>query len=216
MILVLGAAFFISYFLWSKRETTKTSSEIANDLGTLPSALPEAQLGVSSAASPVGHHDPKDLQKVKVLEQILSSKNDNDPRLDREFIGLSAGAKSLFRDQYRSLPAEKRNERGTVVFLLGRNLTSESDFDFFCEVLREPPCFSLADCHRSSASREDFDRESGEEITLAYPQIVALKVLEKAESKWRQHVVKTLDCAKDSKVGVVARRATVLSQEMSP
>jgi hypothetical protein len=73
---------------------------------------------------------------------------------------------------------EARNERGTIVFLLGRNITSPEDLAFLRNVLAETPCRSLADCKKPIPPSEEPHWESGTELTLAYPQVVALKGLE--------------------------------------
>jgi hypothetical protein len=129
-----------------------------------------------SSASP----RPEDVRKVQTLIEILKARNDNDPRLDTEFKALSPAAKRLFREQYRALAPEKRNERGTVVFLLGRNLTSPEDFTFLEGVLSEPPCLSMADCSQPAkgAGAESSHLEMGTEVSLAYPQLVALVSVE--------------------------------------
>ena len=164
---------------------------------------------------------PEDLQKISILKEIFKSKNDNDPRMDRELRVLSESAKVLMLQQYRSLEAEKRNERGTIVFLLGRNLRTEADFEFLCEVIREPPCFSLKNCagEPSTVGREDFEHESGEEITLAYPQIVALRVLQDyltaGSRSFARAAMKALQCAKDSRVGAVQAQADQVNQAIS-
>lgn len=164
-----------------------------------------------------------DRQRLSILSEIFESKNDNDPRIDRELKVLDAMAKKAFRLKYGELQSEKRNERGTIVFLIGRNLTNQADFDFLCEVLREPPCYSLANCQgdASSVSKEDFHRESGEEVTLAYPQMVALNVLERTLEEDGVNVDRqrmawgALQCAKDSRSGIVQKKAEELIRDFS-
>ena len=47
------------------------------------------------------------------------------PALRRITIAIGhPGAKALIRERYAKYSPESRNERGTIVFLLGRNLTS--------------------------------------------------------------------------------------------
>lgn len=130
----------------------------------------------------------QDRVQLSTLNAILSSKNDNDMRMDRELKVLDEGAKELLRKRYDEFPAERRNERGTIVFLLGRNLTSDKDFDFLHSVVDEAPCRSLQNCRMDPgpSSPESAHEETGIEVTLSYPQIVALKsyerVLERGES----------------------------------
>lgn len=146
--------------------------------------------------------------KLATLEDILRSRNDNDPRLDRDFLGLSADAKSLFREKYRELAPERRNERGTIVYLLGRNLTAPEDWAFLRAVAAEPPCLSLADCSKPSGE----GGELGDEVTLAYPSLVALRQARRAaeEGASRSEARSVLEAAKKSKMRAVARLASSL------
>src|SRR6185312_6789894 len=91
-----------------------------------PSAPPAAVSGMQTS-------------KVEELKTILLSRNDNDPRLDLDFNGLNAADKRAFRKLYRDTKIEKRNERGTIVYLLGRNLTAPEDWKFLRDVALEPP-----------------------------------------------------------------------------
>ncbi|MBI3550620.1 MAG: hypothetical protein HY078_16400 [Elusimicrobia bacterium] len=113
--------------------------------------------------------------KVAILDEIFNSRNDNDPRLDREFKNLTPEAKASLRARYRHLPPERRNDRGTIVFLLANNLTTAEDWNFLQNVVSEPPCLSMSDCAKPPAGQ---DPEPNVEITLVYPQLVALSRLE--------------------------------------
>ena len=104
----------------------------------------------------------------------MRSKNDNDPRLDAEFNALTEATKARFRARYSALPAEDRNGRGTIVYLLGRNMKSPGDWEFLRSVVAEPPCRSLADCSAPAGTGGP-----GDEVTLAYPALVALKRAQK-------------------------------------
>jgi hypothetical protein len=112
------------------------------------------------------------LLKLSELRAILRSKNDNDPRLDSDFDGLTEEEKALFRREYAALPPELRNERGTIVYLLGRGPATPEDWDFLRAVAGEPPCLSLADCSRRPAP--GLDEDPGDAVTLAYPALVAM------------------------------------------
>lgn len=129
---------------------------------------------------------PEALNKVKTLEDILRSKNDNDPRLDHDFNDLSSEAKVLFEEKYRAIPAERRNARGTVVYLLGKNLKTPEDWEFFREVALEPPCLSLSDCTKKPAPGSD-EEATGDEVTLAYPSLVALRQARRVIEESRSH-----------------------------
>lgn len=109
--------------------------------------------------------------KSAELAGILLSKNDNDPRLDRDFNGLTAAQKDDLRAFYRRIPSEQRNELGTAVYLLGKNLTAPEDWAFLREVAAEPRCLSLGDCGKDIAG----GGAPGDDVTLAYPALVALK-----------------------------------------
>jgi len=112
---------------------------------------------------------------VRELEDILASHDDNDPRLDKDFNALSDADKDAFRKKYRDIPSERRNERGTIVHLLGKNVRGPADWEFLREVAGEPPCLSLADCSKPAAAGEP-----GDDVTLAYPSLVALKRAQRA------------------------------------
>ena len=142
--------------------------------------LASALAALAAAAPPAG----EPARALKTLEEILGSKNDNDPRLDRDFNELSPEARSLFRKKYRELPAEKRNQRGTIVYLLGRNLRAREDWEFFRGVALEPPCLSLSDCSRKPAPGSD-EEAAGDEVTLAYPALVALRQARRAAEEAR-------------------------------
>lgn len=110
--------------------------------------------------------------KLGILEDVLRSRNDNDPRLDLDFKELSIETRRLFRRKYRSIPPERRNERGTIVYLLGMNLRTEEDWAFLRSVVSEPACLSLADCSKTADSAAG---SLGDDVTLAYPSLVALR-----------------------------------------
>jgi len=146
--------------------------------------------------------------KLATLEEILSSRNDNDPRLDREFLGLSAETKGLFREKYRALAPERLNERGTIVYLLGKNIQNGDDWSFLRAVAAEPPCLSLSDCSKASS----VGGEAGDEVTLAYPSLVALRQAQRAteEGGSRAEARSVVEAAKTSKMKAVLRLADSL------
>lgn len=121
-------------------------------------------------------------KRLNILREIFQSRNDNDPRLDSTFNDMNASERSAFRAEYHAIPAEKRNERGTIVFLLGKNPFPD-DWKFFAEVVAEPPCLSLADCGKAGG-----ERGPGDDVTLAYPSLVALKQAQQALEEGRSGV----------------------------
>src|SRR5581483_1385533 len=133
------------------------------------SAQPAAP--ATPAGAPAAAQSHEAAAKLRELEAILASRNDNDPRLDKDFNALSPEAKRLFRRKYAELPREARNDLGTIVYLLGKNLKTEEDWAFLREVAAEPPCRSLSSCDQPS----DGAGEPGDPVTLAYPALVALK-----------------------------------------
>jgi hypothetical protein len=120
---------------------------------------------------------PKPAESLAELDAILGSGDDSDPRLDSDFNALSPEAKRLFRQRYSQAPAEERNARGTIVLLLGGNIDSPEDWAFLRSVLSEPPCQSLQDCARAAPASAKH-QEGSMKVTLAYPQLVALKQVE--------------------------------------
>jgi hypothetical protein len=126
-----------------------------------------ALLGACRAHGP----DPK----LRELDAILRAKDDNDPRLDRDFNELSEPTKARLRRRYGELPPEYLNERGTIVYILGRNMRTSADWAFMRDVAAEPPCRSMTDC-----SRADERGGHANEVTLAYPALVAVKVAQRA------------------------------------
>ena len=184
-----------------------------------PAFTPRAQ------ASPT----PEDEAKALLLEKILAARNDNDPRLDTEFNHLTLGARYLLEQRYQALAPEKRNERGTIVFLIGRNLAatggSSEDLAFLHAVLAEPPCLSMADCQRdtapptgSEAANENSHLEAGMEVSLSYPQLTALDRMEQAiaainphaDSMTRANLLKEVDVARSSRSQIVANKANAI------
>jgi hypothetical protein len=146
---------------------------------SLPSRVPSTGVPTEAASPP--SVTEQDRAQLQMLRSVLQSRNDNDPRLDSELRQLSPGARALFREEYRRVPAESRNERGTIVFLLGRNLETEEDFRFLQTVLSEPQCLSLTHCNsappRGDADDQEHHHSSLDATTLSYPQLVALKSL---------------------------------------
>ena len=145
-----------------------------------PNLVPRAQ--GSKALS------PKDQVKFSVLKEILNSKNDNDSRLDTELDQLSPELKQAMIQYYRELPREKLNQRGTVVFLVGRSLNTVEDVAFIQSVLMEKPCLSLGNCQEEVREEDPEARHMGalNETTLNYPQLMGLRKSMEAYSRLSQ------------------------------
>ena len=119
------------------------------------------------------------IAKLKILDEIFAAKNDNDSRLDTEFDEISPELREALVVSYKAMPKERLNERGTVIFLLGKKIENESDLGFFQDVIAEAPCLSLQDCSVDSAVESPGDEHLGEaqETTLVYPQLISLRLV---------------------------------------
>ena len=133
----------------------------------------------SSQTSPVAVLPPAEARKIAILDEVLISKNDNDPRFDSELKDFSPEAKRAIQKKYTETAPEKRNARGTHVFLIGREIKSDEDLHFLSTVLMEKPCLSLQDCTRppGAHSGEEEHLEALNETTANYPQLVAVRAL---------------------------------------
>lgn len=143
--------------------------------------------------------------RLGALDAILAAKDDNDPRLDTDFNGLAKSTKRAFRLRYRQLAPEYRNERGTIVYLLGRNMKAAEDWEFLRQVALEEPCLSLRDCSKPGGGAGP-----GDEVTLAYPSLVALKRAEQELASGGPHKEEAravIDAALASKAPAVRRMA---------
>ncbi|MCM2322648.1 MAG: hypothetical protein NDJ90_05255 [Oligoflexia bacterium] len=197
--------------------TTQTTEE---------SPAPKAGLSVSPTAQTPSSQlalDAKSAQQLRVLNEILVTRNDNDPRLDRELKGFSPEGKAALRARYAELPPEDLNGRGTIVYLLGREAATARDMEFFQQVLAEPPCLSLASCSKEppASASTDLHHEATNEITLAYPQLVALKSLEaslsgegRLDEPAREAARKAIEAGKASGNPVVAAKAAQLEKRL--
>jgi hypothetical protein len=175
----------------ASKETQSTSGIVNLTESAISS---EGQQPVSETATPHPSADsntsvlnslsPLDQRKIVILEEIFRSKNDNDPRFDTELKELSPELKGAFRQRYHSTALEKRNERGTIIFLMARSMCLPSstqaqqvqDLEFLKAVLQEKPCLSLQDCSRDApAPTEEEVHVAGiSETTAHYPQLTAL------------------------------------------
>ncbi len=196
--------------------------EVASFPRRKPGVAAAAKLPVQAApAAPVPEQKaapsriPKPEAALKLLEDVLAKGNDNDPRLDRDFNDLSPQAKHLFRQKYGKLPAEYRNDKGIIVFLLGRkNLRTDEDWAFLRSVVSEPACLSLQDCSKPMPA-DDSQDTPGLEVTLAYPQLVALDEAQKAlaaQGAAARQAKLVVQAAKSSPVPLIAAKAAALDR----
>ena len=84
------------------------------------------------------------------------------------------------------------------------NLDQPDDWAFMRAVAAEEPCLSLADCAKASVGGGGL----GDEVTLAYPSLVALRQSARAGS--REEARQVLALGKASKSKSVARLAASL------
>lgn len=123
----------------------------------------------------------KEIASWNALEDILKSKNDNDPRLDNELAHLSAEFHRALFAKYSNLKPEDRNERGTLVFLVARDLKSPADLEFLKSVYEESPCLNMENC--AAGSMDDPQEAGGQQTSLNYPQLAGLYQLDAQLSK---------------------------------
>ena len=191
------------------------SNEIQNDTGSIlgsptsePRELPNdpmpAPSSLSQAEQKLWNH----------FEEILASRNDNDPRVG-DLKNLSPEFRKSLFEKYNSLKPEDRNSRGFIVFLIAKDIRSASDLEFLQKVYQEPPCFSLENCSGGVAD-EDPHTAGVNQTTLNYPQLAGLYQLERQletnpnllkDPSLRAGVLATLKQAEAFPVPVIRQRA---------
>ena len=193
---------------------------------TLPDAIQQSPPGASPAEI-VMTLEENAMPELKVLDEIFQSKNDNDPRMDQVLMKFSDPVRSAIRKKYAAIKPELRNERGTIVFLIGRELSegrgNADDVQFMKEVLLEKPCFNLADCSKSAPpmSPEEEHVQGINETTAMYPQLMGLRYLKLAlqsgqlSLNQKSEVMAALEAAKNSSNPRVAQDALAILQSYS-
>lgn len=179
-ILVLGVAFLgRSFFSGTQPESELPSApveqrtEVQGQSGDVASSAEGLQSAPQDASREQVH------AKLEVLNEILNSKDDNDARLDSVLSSLNEVERLAFMDRYQRIPMEDRNGRGTIIYLIGKNLENAEDYKFIGQVFSELGCKSLSDCTKEpSVSDENAHHSEADELTLFYPQWVALKAME--------------------------------------
>lgn len=149
-----------------------------------------------------------------VLEEILNSKNDNDPRMDREFKNMTLEMHEALFKKYASLQMENRNGRGLIAFLVARDLKSPADAEFLRKIFQESPCTSFEDC--KNVGNDDPHFSGINQTSLTYPQLASLYQLESKLEKgpeilkdpnMRDEIIALLKQAADFPVPVVQQKA---------
>ncbi len=208
-ISVLAVIFFGCFFLLKKNAEILREEDHAKI-----EMIPEA--GVEAGAAPIPPEvsseslNPQERNQLQVFAEILKSKNDNDPRMDQMLKNLSEPLKAALRKQYDEMKMEARNERGTIAFLIGRELKegrgSLADVEFLKKVLMEKPCLSLLDCSKPSNSQnpEEQHLEGISETTAHYPQLMDLRYLKQSlesgnlSAEMKAAVIAALEAARNS------------------
>ena len=115
-------------------------------------------------------------RKLDLLREVIKSGKDNDPRVDTELKGLTPALKNAVKNEYQKLPAEHRNGRGFIAFLIGRSISEPGDVEFLANIVQEEPCLSFKDCSSKGPIYQEAEEHSTQ-VTLNYPQIVATRML---------------------------------------
>lgn len=158
---------------------------------------------------------PADQKKIDTLNEILKSKNDNDPRINTELKTLTAEVHRALMVKYNGMAPEDRNGRGTIVFLIARDLKSTGDLDFLKTVYQEQPCLSMGDCQKAVDEGQSH-QAGGNEVSMNYPQLVSLYQLDQQLSRnpalisdpvFRAHFVDVIRTAENFAVPQVHDRA---------
>jgi hypothetical protein len=160
-------------------QRSEPSPSSSSQDSSLPNHPSRDRKNSSSSDEEISEGEKVISEKLNLLSQILASKNDNDPRLDTEFRSLSPAFKRSLVNLYHKTAIEDRNGRGTIVFIIGRELKDKQDLQFLKSVLEEEPCLSLQNCKASQASQgRDSHLGSLNETSMNYPQLVTLNRLE--------------------------------------
>ena len=201
----------------------RTPSPIANTdeviLNAEPEALVAEEIQQEREIAMLAGAPESTKKKITILKDILTTKNDNDPRMDTELKNLSSEDKDALVSMYQNLKSESLNDRGTIVFLIGRELNRAEDAEFLKSVLSEEPCLSLENCGVTN-SQTDPHMDSVNEVSLNYPQVVALnrmknfletQNLENVNPTILSHLADASKIGENSKIGMVQSRSKEIS-----
>ncbi len=217
-VLIILAIFCIVAIYNLKTPSSQTTSSEVTDEVTLAEEVivpAETSIEIAPAAQAQSGYSPATLRKISVLKEILAEKNDNDPRMDTDLKNLSNEDKDALVDMYKDLKAESLNDKGTIAFLIGRELTRPEDAEFLKNILSEEPCLSLENCGVTNSER-DPHMDNVNNVTLSYPQIVALnriktfvqtQDLQTANSNVLNHLIDAVKIGQNSKIPMVQDRS---------
>lgn len=221
--IMMGAFLIIGLLSFLKNK--KSQESIVTNVDSVQSAASAGRQSVKSSilvteptVAPVMLSAEK--KKWQELQEIVQSKNDNDPRLDQDFKTMNDELHDLLRKKYSDIPLEDRSERGLIAFLIARDLKNNQDLEFLKQIYEESPCLSLEDCKAKSA---DEPHLAGiDQSSMNYPQLVALYQLEKqlnsnaaffSDRKIRETTRALLDQAAQFPVQGVKERAARLKEQ---
>jgi hypothetical protein len=174
MLLGLG---IVAGLYFAAHSVKSVNFDAAKNPATQPAAGNTPLQNAMNALQSSANSGMNALNQVTLLQNMLGAHNDNDPAYDTAMRNLTPETKIAMQTKYRSTAREKRNDRGTIVFVLGREIKTDSDLKFMEEVLNEAPCLSLANCEADADMSAHVDSESGVDTTLVYPQLVAIRSL---------------------------------------
>jgi hypothetical protein len=234
VILGLAISWILIHQMVVKQDQAPKDQTAAQESAPARNIAAEATTPVPTA--PIGHIEGKFLSKkfdvsrysletqgkLKTLAEIMGSKNDNDPRLDTDLKNLTEQDKVALKDFYSDLKLESLNERGTVVFLMGRSIQGPEDLDYMKDVLAEDPCMSLDNCTSKNVAK-DTHLDSMDETTMSYPQQIALesisrytqsRTMAELSANDKLHLIQAIQEAKRSPIYTIQRKADDLSKNL--
>jgi len=219
-VVILGAAGYFgrSYFFDLDQISDGDQHQLAKTIQEkYPATETAASLNLTKSKVKGAQYSAATQARLEILETILKAKNDNDPRIDSAFNDLTDEDKGAIASIYSALPLEARNERGLLILIMSKNLKDGNDFRFINEVFSEPACLGLANCSQSSLGADD-------EMSLIYPQMVALKQFEKMIDEQGQNlapgvqeeILRVLKNAENFDSPRVQDQAKVLGERLRP
>ena len=164
----------------------------------------------------------EDRAKWFVFESIYNSKNDNDPRMDRELKKMSVALHEALYEKYDSLLPENHSGKALIAYLIARDLTTTNDAQFLKKVFQESPCLSLPDCKTQSS--ENSHHSATDQTTLIIAQLNILYSLEQkiqstpqvlSDAPERSRIVQVLIAAENYPVPTVHEKAHAIRTRFS-
>lgn len=188
----MGALLIVGLFLFLRSKSPEIHSAEMKpsrlnfaQSNQFPQVIPKQELPTENTQKTEPSHfenfSIEDKEKWTVFENILKTKNDNDPRLDQNLKILNPTLRQALYERYAWLPPEDHSGRGLIVFLIAREITSLQDVEFLKKVYEEPPCLSLVDC--GTLPPNDPHHSSTDQTTLVYQQLSGLYLIEKQLSE---------------------------------